>query len=417
MKKKKILVLTQYFWPESFRINDLALHLEQSGYDVSILTGIPNYPSGKYFSDYGLFKNRKQRFKNLKITRSFLIPRGTSKFQLFLNYLSFSIFASLKILSFKEKFDCVFIYAPSPILTAIPAVILNKFKKTPSILWISDIWPESIVATIKMPLIIKKILFKSFNPILKFIYNGCTKILVTSKGFIPLIVNKSISIYKVDYLPQWAEPFFKPLKRNDILPQNIPKKSFKIMFAGNIGEAQDFPSIINAAKILKSYTDVQWIILGAGRKKQWVKQQIKDNNLGKCFHLLGSYPIEKMPIYYSNADCLLFSLKKEFIFSITIPAKVQTYLACAKPVLAMIDGEASNLIREANAGFTCPSGDSKSLAENVKKLRSKNFEQLKKMGQNGRKFYEKEFERNLILKKVEKNINDMIEKNKNGTKT
>ena len=126
------------------------------------------------------------------------------------------------------------------------------------------------------------------------------------------------------------------------------------MFAGNIGEAQDFESILKAAFILSSNKRIHWIILGDGRKKQWVVEQIHKKNLNNCFHLLGSYPLDMMPSFYSEADCMLFSLKKDYIFSLTIPAKVQSYLACGKPIVSMIDGEASIIINDSKAGLTAP---------------------------------------------------------------
>jgi glycosyltransferase involved in cell wall biosynthesis len=269
-----------------------------------------------------------------------------------------------------------------------------------------DLWPESVVSAGNLK---TGIILKILNPLVKFIYKSSDKILVSSKGFINSIAKKGIKKSKIDYFPQWAESIFKPIKQEKYLLGSVPKNSFKIMFAGNIGESQDFPSIIEAANMLKENKNIQWIILGGGRKEEWVKSKIKEYNLGEKFHLLGSYPLEMMPTFYSHADCMLFSLKKEYIYSITIPAKVQTYLACAKPVLAMIDGEAAKLIDDADAGLSCPSESPKLLAKNIENLSLLDVNKLDKLGQNALGYYKKEFERNMLMDKMESIFSSIID--------
>ena len=305
----KILLVTQYFYPENFRINDFASEFKNRGYEITVLTGIPNYPTGKYYNGYGLFKKNRETYKGIKIFRSPLIPRGSgSPFRLALNYISFiigSTFTSLFLLH--KQFDIIFVFEPSPITVCLPAIFIKKIKKIPICFWVLDLWPESVVSAGNLKTgLIPKIL----NPLVKFIYRHSDKILVSSRGFINSIEEKGINKNKVDFFPQWAEAIFKPLKPNVNLLNSISSNSFKVMFAGNIGEAQDFPSILKAAELLKDNKNINWIILGGGRKKEWVESQIKENNLEKCFHMLGSFPLEKMPEFYSQADCMLFSLKK-----------------------------------------------------------------------------------------------------------
>ena len=179
------------------------------------------------------------------------------------------------------------------------------------------------------------------------------------------------------------------------------------MFAGNIGEAQDFSSIIEVAKLLKHDKNIHWIIMGGGRKEEWVRSKIKEYKLEKCFHLLGSYPLEKMPDFYSNADVLLFSLKDEYIFSITIPAKVQSYLACGKPILAMVNGEGGKVVIDANAGLVCPAESPRVLAENVLRMKAMESDEIDKMGANGRKYYDDNFERSYLFNKAENIFEEM----------
>ena len=201
--------------------------------------------------------------------------------------------------------------------------------------------------------------------------------------------------------PQWAEPIFKPISYTSVKLLGVPKGSFVIMFAGNIGDAQDFSSILEAANRLKYDKSIHWVILGGGRKEAWVRSKIIEYELEECFHLLGSYPLEKMPGFYYNADVMLFSLKDEYIFSITIPAKVQSYLASGKPILSMINGEGGSIIEEANAGLSCPAGSPDALANNVLEMKAMESTQLAILGENARKYYEDNFERSRLFRQAE----------------
>ncbi len=415
MKKFRILIVSQYFWPENFKINDFAFHFSQKGHDVDVLTGYPNYPSGKYFKGYGLFKNKKNKevIKDVNIFRAPLIPRGKSnKLRLILNYTSFVFFASLKGLFLKKKYDFIFIYEPSPVTVAIPAILIKKLKRIPVIFWVTDLWPESIIATLRPSSLNKKIINGLINPIVKWIYNESDKILVTSKGFVNSIREKIGKSKDIEFFPQWAESIFRPISNKNISFLNeIPKNSFKIMFAGNLGEAQDFPSIIKCASLLKRHKNIQWIIIGDGRKKSWIESQIKINNLQSCFHLLGSFPVEKMPQFYSAADTLLFSLKDDFIFSITIPAKVQSYLACGKPIIGMVNGESQKLINNSKSGFCCHSGDFKNLSKKILELSKMNKIQINELGKNALSLYKRSFDRNVIFNRAEEIFNEITKLN------
>ncbi|SVE08899.1 uncharacterized protein METZ01_LOCUS461753, partial [marine metagenome] len=249
---------------------------------------------------------------------------------------------------------------------------IKKIKRIPLCFWVLDLWPESVVSASNLQ---STLIPKLLTPIVKYIYNNCNKILVSSKGFIKSIEEKGIRPSKIEYFPQWAEEYFKPVIPKKYLLGKIPRNSFKVMFAGNIGEAQDFNSLIKAAVLLKN-ENIQWIILGGGRKEKWVRKKIKEHRLLNCFHLLGSFPVERMPEFYAHADAMIFSLKNEHIFSITIPAKVQTYLACGKPILAMINGEGAKIIEGANAGLICRSGDFEGLANNILTMSSLSIEDL-----------------------------------------
>ncbi len=395
-----ILIVTQYFWPENFKINDLAQEMVSKGHKVTVLTGIPNYPKGKFFEGYGLSKRKTEEYNGIEVIRSPMIARGSgSGFRLAINYASFvlgCIYSSLSLL--KKNYDSIFVFEVSPITVCLPAIFFKKIKKTPICLWVLDLWPESINAASNLN---SKTLSKLLIPVVKFIYHNTDKILVSSRGFINSIKNKGIEEHKIEYFPQWAEDIYKPVKKTPFSDFPIlDKNSFKIIFAGNIGESQDFPSILKAAKILKD-ENIDWIFIGNGRKKSWVEKKIKQYNLNDCVHLLGSFPMNTMPMFFSNADCLLFSLKKKEIFSLTVPGKVQSYLASAKPILAMIDGEAANIIKDAKAGIVCNSEDPQALAKNIKNLSSLSNEDLNILGQNGLMYYKKYFDRKVLMDRIE----------------
>ena len=395
-----ILIITPHFHPENFRINDFAEAFTERRHSITVLTSVPNYPAGRYFKGYGIFKRNREVYKGINIYRVPVIPRGSgSPLRLAINYISYvvgGVFTSLFML--RVKLDIIFVFEPSPITIGIPAIFIKKMKNIPLIFWVLDLWPESVVSASSLK---SEVVPNLLIPIVKFIYRHCDRILVSSKGFIKSIASKGVPREKIEYFPQWAESLFRPTKPGKYLLETLPRDSFKIMFAGNIGEAQDFPSIIEAAILLKGIQNIHWVILGGGRKEEWVKSKIIENKLESCFHLLGSFPLESMPAFYSQADALLFSLKDEYIFSITIPAKVQSYLACGKPILAMINGEGASIVEEANAGLTCGAERPEDLARNVIKLKACSPTRLAEMGHNARYYYDNNFERNYLFNRAE----------------
>lgn len=396
----RILIVTQYFWPENFKINDIALALKERGHEVLILTGKPNYPNGKFSKGYTFFNKRIEFWNGIKIYRSPIIPRGKGKgIQLFVNYISFSIFASIKLLFIKNKFDKIFVYEPSPITVGIPGIVAKYKFKAPLYFWVQDLWPESISAAGGIK---NKSVIDVLDWLTRFIYKHSKKVLVQSKAFIPYILNQNTEKDKIVYYPNSTENYYKELSTDQELLKTLPK-GIKLMFAGNIGEAQSFDTLLKAASILKKeLIDVKWIILGDGRMKGYVNQKIKELNLGDNFYLLGAFPSTEMPKYFSCADALVVSLKKDPIFALTIPSKIQSYLACGKPIITSLDGEGSKIIEEANAGFTCPSEDCEGLVANIKKFLTLSYEEQKILGQNGRVYFNIEFEREILVERLEK---------------
>lgn len=397
----RILIVSQYFWPETFRINDLATELVNRGHEVYVLTGKPNYPQGKLYKGYGVFKHRRDEYNGAKIYRVPLIPRkkGTA-LQLIVNYASYIIFACTFVFFHKKQFDVSLTFAISPITQIYPALLHKKLYKSRAYLWVQDLWPESVTAAGKMN---SPRILRALTKMVQNIYKKTDGVLVQSEAFISSILQKGITKEKIHYLPNWAEDIFtNPIIGNRDKYRSIVPEGFVVMFAGNIGESQDFESIINAAERTKHIKDIKWVIIGDGRKKEWVEKEIRNRKLSETFFLIGRFSVEEMPYFFSLADIMLLTLKDETIFSLTIPSKVQSYLAFGKPIVSMINGIGNKVIKDAGCGFTAKAGDSEKLAENIIKAYHAAPETLAQMGKKGKSYYESEFDKGSIIDKLEK---------------
>lgn len=397
----KVLIVTQYFWPENFRINDLALALREKGHQVTVLTGVPNYPIGRFFPGYGMFRQVRQSFCGLRIIRVPMLPRGNSRgWQLALNYLSFALSASLLgPLHCRGDYDVIFVAQYSPVTVGIPAAFLKKLKGTPIMFWVQDLWPESLSASgaVKSQLMVRII-----GRLVRSIYDSCDQILVQSKDFFSHLEGMGVDSDRVHYFPNWAEALYRPVDAEEnLLEVSSLPAGFRVMFAGNIGAAQDFGTILLAAELLKEYPDIQWLILGDGRMFSWVEEEIKKRGLVGSVHLLGRHPIESMPSFFAHADAMLVTLRNEPIFSLTIPGKVQSYLACGRPIIAALDGEGRRVIDEAGAGITCPPENPEALAGAVLTCYRMAKSDRERMGLRGRAYYEAHFERQRLLDRLE----------------
>lgn len=395
----RILIVSQYFWPETFRINDLVIELVNRGHEVHVLTGKPNYPQGKIYKGYGMFTRRRETYHGAKVYRVPLVPRkkGTG-LHLIINYVSYVVSACTFVLFNKKKYDVSLTFAISPITQIYPALLHKKLYKSRAYLWVQDLWPESVTAAGKMdsPRIIERL-----TNMVRDIYQKTDKVLVQSEAFIPSILQKGITRDKIEYIPNWAEDIFtKPLDVGAGKYKSMVPDGFVVMFAGNIGEAQDFESIMNAAEKTKHVKDIKWVIVGDGRKKEWVEKQIKERELSETFFLLGRFPVEEMPYFFKEADIMLLTLKDEEIFSLTIPSKVQSYLAFGKPIASMINGIGNKVISDANCGFTASAGDAEKLAENIIQAYNTPSDTLSRMGENGKDYYAKEFDKSTIIDRL-----------------
>lgn len=395
-------MVTQYFWPENMRINDLVRDFTEKGHSVTVLTGLPNYPEGKVFEEYKASPGRFNHYFDAKVVRVPMLARGKRSISLVLNYFSFFTSAST-IGAFKlrgEKFDAVFVYAVSPIMAAIPALVMGRIKKAPVFVWVLDLWPETLraVGVLKHPALLSMV-----GKMVSWIYNRTDYLLLQSHGFFENVkkyCTKDIASQRMVYFPSWAEDDFSSSAAHDstLLPRD--NTVFTVVFAGNLGEAQDLPAVLDAAEELRDKVVMRWVIVGDGRMSEWLSQQVHSRGLNNVL-LLGRHPLEEMPGLFASADALLVSLKTNDVFEKTIPGKVQAYLASGRPLLGMINGEAARVIDDSGAGFTCASGDASGLASITLALAKTDAVKLKAMGQSGRQYYLSNYSKPLLLARLE----------------
>ncbi len=399
----RVLVLSQYFWPEVFRVNEIVSELSARGHQVTVLTGRPNYPDGEIFAAFRDNPAAFSEYAGAEVLRVPLRPRGQGGLRLVLNYWSFVFWASLlgPWLLRGRQFDAIFVSASSPITSVLPAVLLKHIKRAPLLLWVLDLWPDTLSA---IGVVRSKRLLYLVGRLVSFIYKHCDLILAQSRGFFPAIEQWSNAPEKTRYFPQWAEADFDVGVGPD-LPSAAElvdhQHHFNIMFAGNIGEAQDFPAILDAANRLRDCSNIRWLIVGDGRVAPAVRDAIERLDLRHCVFMLGRHPLSRMPEFFRGAGALLVSLKAEPIFSLTIPGKVQSYLAAGRPLLGMLDGEGASVIVEAGAGLVCAAGDGKGLADCVLSLASMGVDDRDAMGRRAQAYVQAHFDRSRMVTQLE----------------
>lgn len=401
-----ILVVSQYFYPENFRINDLCSELIQQGNKVTVLTGIPNYPEGRFYKGYSLFKPLKEEWNGIEIIRVPIFPRLNNKIALILNYLSF-VLSGCFYTKFKKlpKYDLVYVFGLSPITLAFPAITYKKKYHVPVIMNVQDLWPENIQAVtgLSNPFIIKQI-----DKMVDYIYEHCDVLLASSQCFVEKIVSRGHHKDKVHYWPQYASGFFKKVHvpSSDQIHHQLAG-DFNVVFTGNIGYAQGLDVIVDAANILRDYSSIKWHFVGDGRARQELEDKVSKLGLTENVKFWGRKPESEMPKYLSVADAALLVLKQDKVFEMTLPAKLQSYFACEVPVLASIDGEAAEVVKQANAGYISPAGDAGKLSEIVLDMFETPKEKRETMGVNGRSYFDRHFDKKKLLRE----LNDYMAEN------
>lgn len=398
-----ILLVTQYFYPENFKSNDIAFELVKRGHKIHVLTGIPNYPDGVYYKGYGLFTKNIETVNKVKIYRAFQLSRGrNNKLRLTLNYLSFVLFGSLwaVFIALINHYDCIIVHAPSPITQVIPGVVVKRLKKIPLYIWVLDLWPEAMQSGAGIS---NNYILSFVDKVVKYIYNNTTKILISSQEFGPKIAKKGNYIEKIKYFPNWSEDLLN-------MPQDYPipslPKGFIIMLAGNLGISQDLEAVMKVAIEMKNDKNIKWVLIGDGSQKKYLDDSIIAHNLKQNVFTFGRFPLKAMPSFYKAASAMLLTLSgKHSDLKMVVPARLQSYMAAGRPVLAMIDGAAASLIQETNCGYAVNGGDYFSLATIIREKVLPDLEAFEKLGGNGRNYFEKHFQKDNCINNLCEIIN------------
>lgn len=406
--EKRILVVSQYFYPENFRINDMCQEWVRRGYQVKVVTGIPNYPMGKVFKGYGILKKRHEIWNGIEIYRIPLIPRGNSTIGMIANYISFMVSGIIAGKIKNIKADLVFSFEVSPMTQVLTGISFAKRLKVPHFLYVQDLWPENVMTVTG---ITKSSIIKPIDKMVDYVYKKSDKIFATSPSFVDAICNRKIKVpkEKVFYWPQYAEEFYKPIDkekakkeidRNDVLSNS----EFKVIFTGNIGVAQGLQVLPRTAQLLKN-ENIKFIIVGDGRYLQELKAEIMLLNVNEKFMMIPRQPAEKIPEILALCDVAFLSFSNDDLWKKTIPAKLQSYMACGMPIIASAQGETKRVIEEAKCGVCVPINDAEKLSSALVEMRNLN---LKQMSVNSRKYFENNFDKQKLMDQMEKHISSII---------
>lgn len=376
----------------------MAFHLAEEGHEVHVVTGIPNYPGGKFFEGYGWWKKRHEVVNGVKVTRLPIIPRGVdNKIMLMLNYFSYLVVACVWMLfhAIGHKYDRVFVQQLSPVMMSLPGVLYKKLRKVPLYTWVLDLWPESLTAAGGIG---NKHVLAFFDWFVKKEYKWSDKILTSSRSFDQSIMKYGDYKDKIIYYPQWADG-----QAEVSTVQEVPKvpEGFILMFAGAVGEAHGFDCTMQAALLTKEHKDIKWVIVGDGRRLDWVRDFVKEHGLEETVVSLGRYPAETMPLFFEQADVMLVTLNDDPLFKLYAPAKISSYMASSRPIIAVLNGEGGEVIKDAKCGWHLAAGDAEGFAKLAIELSQTDKVVLQEKGKNGRAYYDEHFTKDKCLRKLD----------------
>lgn len=392
-----ILVVSQYFHPEAFRINDIAAEWVKRGYEVTVLTGIPNYPSGKFFDGYGYARHRHEWWNGIEIIRIPIIPRGSSSIGMMMNYLSFVISGLLWKVATRVKADLVYTFEVSPMTQALVGTWYAKKHCIPHYIYVTDLWPENVESVTGVH---SKVFIWPIQKMVDYIYRNSDRILTCSRSFIEPIRKRGIDISKIEFWPQYAESFYRPVeKKGDLIPQD---GRLNLVFAGNIGYAQGLDILIRAAEVLKKDgRPVRFNIIGDGRYLPEMREDIRKMGISDYFNFIPRQPAERIPDYLAFADALLITLASSEVFAITIPAKTQSCMACGRPILVSADGEIQEIVREAGAGLCSDAEDVVGFVKNIETFLSMSIAERERLAANAFAYAGIHFDKEKLLDRLD----------------
>ncbi len=404
----KILFLSQWFQPEPmFKGMPFVRELKKRGHEVEVITGFPNYPTGKLYPGYKLQLIKIERFEGVKIVRTFLYPsHDKNKIKRILNYLSFSISASLLGPFLLSKPDVIYVYHP-PITIIIPALILKMIFSVPVVLDIQDMWPDTLKST---GMLCSEYILKLLDFFCRLSYKLVDKIVVLSPGFKKLLIKRGVKEKKIEVIYNWCEENSILNYSSNNKEEKLNNNNFYVVYAGNLGLAQALETILKAAKIIRGEApNIKFLFIGTGTEEMKLKQLAKANKLDNVY-FYPYVPPDKMGEFISKADIMLVHLKKDPLFEITIPSKTQAYMAYGKPILMCVSGDAADLVKNAKAGITAEPENESEIANAIQKLYYEKRDVLNGYGKVGKNYYMEYLSLNVGVTKFEKLFTELINK-------
>jgi len=406
VSNEKILVVCQHFWPESFRLNDIASFLVEKGHQVEVLCGLPNYPKGEFAPGYSARGPYREKYNGVDVRRTFEIPRrGNTSLRIFLNYISFPLFSLVHVpRMLMSRYDKIFLYQLSPVMMSLAGIIVGKVRRVETTMYVLDLWPENLYSVLNVR---NRMLRSLLEKVSHWHYRNVDKIVVLSDLMKDRLAGVSgLSPEKITVIPQACEKIYETRVEDSSLVSRFDR-GFNVVFAGNISPAQSFDTIVEAAASIRDsgISDINWIIVGDGMSRADVEEKVRVSGLADNFYFEGQHPVEDIPRYTAVADALVGCLVSSDLLEATIPAKVLSYIASGKPLVLAMDGEVEKLVvEEARCGLVGPTEDAAALADNVVKLYRMSQEERLEMGESGRRYHFAHLERNIVLEKLRKFI-------------
>lgn len=395
----RVLIISQYFHPEVFRINQLALELKRSGHSVVVLTAQPNYPSGQFFKGYGFFSPSREVYEGIEILRVPIVPRGSGRaWRLVLNYLSFVLFATLIGIPrvWGRRFDACLVWCTSPVTSAIPAAVYRRLSGTPVAIWLQDLWPETFFAVTKSR---SRFLRIGLAGVVRWIYRRVDQIWIQSPAYEESVRGHGGRADQIEFVPNWAEDFYDCETWTSVESEEIPNNS--LLFAGNLGKAQGLETLLAAAELTRTTVpEARWIFAGDGSLREWLVDEVAKRGLQERVRLLPRRPAHEMPRIMKPATALLVTLANDPVYAKTIPSKVQSCLASGRPVLGALFGEPAAVIERSGGGLVCGPDDPEAFAKMVKDFFTLSETERARLGQSGHSFYRANFTQRDVVGKI-----------------
>ncbi len=387
----KIVFITQYFFPEQFSNNAMARELVRRGHDVHVFSAVPNYPAGVFFEGYSNSARREEVWEGVRISRAYTLPRGARAVSLIVNYLTYPVTVCWTLYRrLRTPVDVTFVSQTSPVFQIFAGIFVRWRTGAPCVCWVQDIWPESLTYTLGLR---NRAVVGLLNRICGWLYRRADIVMIQSAAFHDMITRFGVPPERLRVLPNTAPETYRPVAPDMAADyaQLVPQDGFRLMFAGNIGESQDFDTLIAAADLLRERRELRWVIVGSGRDQERAQKLIDDRGLADRFHFLGRFPESEMPKLFAHADAMLVSLKDTQIFRLTVPYKIQCYLACGKPIVASLSGEGARIIEEAQAGLAVEASRPEALAAAIREMIEAGPEQRAAYASRARRYFETYF--------------------------